>query len=143
MDNQSWISMYAYLVENWRRQPILLNLEKVVEGGTSNNFTNAIVRFLINLGGLSMIDVVNKAACFGAIGVTNFQGLKIDVTIQLMNKHNPFFVGIHCMAHRCNLVMQTFSSLFLVAKIEGFFFLCILIIVNPLKNTLNTLSWLK
>jgi hypothetical protein len=29
LDNQSWISMHVYLVENWRRQPILLNFEKL------------------------------------------------------------------------------------------------------------------
>jgi hypothetical protein len=87
-----------------------------------------------------MVDVINKVVCFGALGVTIFQGLKIGVTIQLMNKHNPFFFSIHYMAHRCNLVMQTLSSLSLVANIEAMFFLCILTIVSPLKNTLNTLS---
>jgi hypothetical protein len=39
-----------------------------------------------------------------------------------MNKHNHFIVGIHCMTHHCNLAVQTFSSLFLVAKIEALFF---------------------
>jgi hypothetical protein len=60
-----------------------------------------------------------------------------------MNKHSPFIVRVHCMAHRCNLVVQIFSSLSLVVKIEAFFLLCILIIISPLKNTLNALSWLK
>jgi hypothetical protein len=59
---------------------------------------------------------------FWAIGVTIFEGLKIGVTIWLMNKHNPFFVGIHYMAHQCNLAMQTLSSLSLVAKIKALFF---------------------
>jgi hypothetical protein len=44
--------MHAYVVENWRRRPIFLNLEKVVEGGTSNNFTTTIVCSLTDLGGL-------------------------------------------------------------------------------------------
>jgi hypothetical protein len=100
LDNQSWIFVHAYVVENWRRQSILLNLEKVVEGGTSNNFTATIVCSLINLGGLSVVNVVNKVVCFWAISVTIFEGLKTGVTIRLMNKHNPFFVGIHCMAHQ-------------------------------------------
>ncbi len=69
-----------------------------------------------------MVDVANKVVCFGAIGVTIFQGLKTIVTIQFMNKHNPFFASNHYMAHRCNLVMQTFSSMSLVAKIEALFF---------------------
>jgi hypothetical protein len=32
LDTQSWILMHAYVVEDWRRQPILLDLERVVEG---------------------------------------------------------------------------------------------------------------
>jgi hypothetical protein len=39
--------------------------------------------------------------------------------MQLIEKHAPFVIGIHYMAHRCNLAMQSFSSLPLVAKIEG------------------------
>jgi len=74
------------------------------------------------LGGQSMVDVANKVVCFGVDGAIIFQGLKKSVTIQLMNKHNPFFVGIHCMAHRCNLAMQILSSLSLVAKIKVLFF---------------------
>jgi hypothetical protein len=27
LDNQSWISIHVYIVENWCRVPILLNLE--------------------------------------------------------------------------------------------------------------------
>jgi hypothetical protein len=105
MDNQSWISVHAYVVENWRRQPILLNLERVLDKGTYNNLTATTVHFFTNLGGLLVVDVVNKVVCFGANSVTKFQGLKIGVTIQLMNKHNPFIVGIHCMAHQCNLAV--------------------------------------
>jgi len=112
--------VHAYVVENWRRQPILLNLERVVDKNTSNNLTIIIVCFLINLGGLSVVDVTNMVVCFGANGVTVFQGLKTCVTFQLiMNKHSPFIVGIHCMAHRWNLVVQIFSSLSLVVKIEA------------------------
>jgi len=105
LDNQSWISMHAYVVENWKRQPILLNLERVVDKGTSNNLTADIVRSFTNLGGLLVVDVANKVVCFGVDSVTIFQGLKIGVTIQLMNKHNPFIVSIHCMAHWRNLVV--------------------------------------
>jgi hypothetical protein len=65
------------------------------------------------------IDVANKVVCFGANNETIFQGLKRNVTVQLMNNHNPYI--FHCMAHQCNLVVQTFSSLFLVAKTENLF----------------------
>ncbi len=91
-----------------------------MDGGTSNNLTPTIVRSLINLGGLLMVNIANKVVCFGVDNVTIFQGLKIGVNVQFMNKHNPFIVGIHCMAHQCNLAMQIFSSLSLVVKIEVF-----------------------
>ncbi len=61
--------MHAYVVENWRRQLVFLNLEKVVDIGTSNNITVAIVYNLIDLCGLSMVDIANKVVCFGANGV--------------------------------------------------------------------------
>jgi hypothetical protein len=91
-----------------------------VDKNTYNNLTVAIVRSLTNLGGLLTVDVANKVICFGA-RCNNFQGLKISVTVQLMNKHNPFLVGIHYMEHQCNLVVQTLSSLSLVVKIEALF----------------------
>jgi hypothetical protein len=94
-----------------------LNLQQVVNGATFDNLTIAIVRFLIHLGGILGIDVVNKVVCFNANHVIVFQGLKTGVIVQLMNKHNAYIVGIHCMAHWCNLVVQTLSSLFPIAKI--------------------------
>jgi hypothetical protein len=77
--------------------PILLNLERIVNGGTSNNLTFVIICSLF--GGMLKIDVVNKVVSFGVNSVTVFQGLKIGVTIQLVSKHYLFVVGIHYMAH--------------------------------------------
>jgi hypothetical protein len=114
--------MHTYVVENWRRQPILLILERVVDKCIYNNLTTPIIRSLSDLGGLLVVDLANKVVRFGVDGVTIFEGLRTSVTIQLMNKHNPFLVGIHCMAHWSNLAMQTLSSLSLVVKIEALFF---------------------
>ncbi len=44
--------------------------------------------------------------------------MKIGVIVQLKDKHAPFAIGVRCMAHMCNLVVQTFSSLSLFVKIE-------------------------
>jgi len=82
-----------------------LNLEIVGDESTFNNLIVAIVRSFIDLGGLLVVDVVNKVVYFEVNGVTNFQGLKRSVIFQLMNKHNHFIVGIHCMAHQCSLVV--------------------------------------
>ncbi len=92
-----------------------------MDGNTFNNFIPIIVHVFTDLSGLLVVDLANKVVCFGANDVIVFQGLKAGVTIQLMNKHNPFIVGIHCMAHQCNLAMQIFSSLPLVIKIEVLF----------------------
>jgi hypothetical protein len=31
--------------------------------------------------------------------------LKIRLIMQFIENHSPFVTSIHCMAHRCNLVM--------------------------------------
>jgi hypothetical protein len=47
LDNQSWISVHAYVVENWRKQPILLNLEIVVDRSTFNNLNIVVLVILL------------------------------------------------------------------------------------------------
>ncbi len=106
MDNQFWIFVHVYIV----------NLERIVNGGTYDNLTSMVICFLAIFG-----DIYNKVVCFGVNSVTIFQGLKIGVTVQLVSKHCPFVVRIHRMAHQGNLIAQTLSSLTLVVKIEGFF----------------------
>ncbi len=90
--------------------PIILNLEKIMDGGTFDNFTNVNIRSVIVFGGMLKIDLTNKVVYFGANGVSIFQSLKMNVFVQLINKHCPF--------HKCNLNVKTLSSLTLVAKIE-------------------------
>ncbi len=51
-------------------------------------------------------------------GVIVFQGLKTGVTMQFTNKHAPFVIGLHYIAHKCNLVAQALSKLLIGAKIE-------------------------
>jgi hypothetical protein len=100
LDNQSWIFAHAYVVENWKRILVLLNLEWVVNGTTSDNLIIAIVCFVNQLVDMLGIDIANKVVCFGANSETIFQGLKENVIVQLVNSHNPYIIGIfHCMAH--------------------------------------------
>ncbi len=103
--------MHAYIVEDWKRVLNLLNPTKVVDGATFDNLNVEIIRFKIVFGGLLEMDIANKVACFGVDGVITFQGLKTGVIVQLMAKHNPYIVNIHCMAHRCNLAIQNFLFL--------------------------------
>jgi hypothetical protein len=105
LNNQSWISIHVYIVENWHRVPIFLNLERIVHGGTSDNLTSIIIRSLVIFGGMLETNITNKIVCFGANSVIVFQSLKSDVTIQLVSKHCLFVVRIYCMAHRCNFII--------------------------------------
>jgi hypothetical protein len=57
--------------------------------------------------------------CFGADGVSTFQGAKTGVTQQIQSKYTPFALGVHCMAHRCNLAFKTLSQLDIMNHIEG------------------------
>jgi hypothetical protein len=82
--------------------PIILNLERIVNGGTFDNLTSIIIHSFVVFG-----DNTNKVVCFRANGVTIFQGLKTGVIVQLVNKHYPSVVEIHYMAHWCNLIVQT------------------------------------
>jgi len=76
------------------------------------------VESLAKFGGLNETKVANTLVCFGANKLTIFQGFKFGVTTQLMHKHAPFVSSVHFMAHCTNMVVQTFSGLTLVAKIE-------------------------
>jgi hypothetical protein len=64
--------VHAYVIENWKKQLVLLNFEIVVDRSTSNNITIVIVHFLTNLDSISMVDVVNMVVCFGANDVLVF-----------------------------------------------------------------------
>jgi len=62
--------MHVYMVEQWRRVPILLNLSWVINGVMINNLTLQIVQNLVEFGRMNKMDVANKLICFGTNGVT-------------------------------------------------------------------------
>jgi hypothetical protein len=113
--------------------PIFISLEKIMDGGTSDNLTNVSIRSLVVFGGMLKIDLANKVFYFGVNGVSIFQILKTSVFVKSINKHYPFFVGIHYMAHKCNLDVWTLSSLTFVAKIEILLLICTLFTTSPQK----------
>jgi hypothetical protein len=56
---------------------------------------------------------------FDVDGVNVFQGLSNGYIAQIRTYFAPFSLGVHCMAHRMNLVIETLSLFPLVNKIEG------------------------
>jgi hypothetical protein len=111
INNHSWLSIHVYVREEWKRLPILLNLQRVVNGSIVDNLTYLIIQNLIEYGRLNEVDITKKLICFGANGVMVFHGVKGGVTI-------PFVSGVHYMAHRTNLVVQSLNKLSLVSKIK-------------------------
>jgi len=52
LNNQSWIYVHGYVVDNWHKVPILLNLERIVDEGTSDNLTTMVIHSLVIFGGM-------------------------------------------------------------------------------------------
>jgi hypothetical protein len=69
--------------------------------------------------GLSREEIVKTLIYFGADGVNVFQGCHNGCIIQMHDYCAPFSLGMHCMAHRMNLVIKALSLYPLVSNIEG------------------------
>jgi hypothetical protein len=67
------------VIDEWKRIPIILNLQRVVDGGTINNLMSFIVLGLVDYGCLSEMDIANKLVCFRANEVIIFHGIKFGV----------------------------------------------------------------
>ncbi len=85
--------------------PILLNLERIVDGGTFDNLIAVTICFLIIFDGMLEINIANKVLCFGVDTVIIFQCLKTGVIVHPINKHYPFIVRFIYIVHRCNIVV--------------------------------------
>lgn len=53
VDNQSWISIHVYTISDWERVPMLLSLERVIEGGSAESISKIILGALTKQGGLT------------------------------------------------------------------------------------------
>ncbi len=88
VDYGSWISIHAYVMQHWMKVPMLIYLQKVVDGVGANNLTIVILEALQKGGGLSYASIIHKLLCFGAHGVITFKGTKLvslNKSIQTMN----------------------------------------------------------
>jgi len=69
-------------------------------------------------GGLDVESIANKLISFGADGASTLQDSRSGVTLQIKEKHAPFLIGVHCVAHRCNLAFKALSDLQIFGDIE-------------------------
>jgi hypothetical protein len=61
---------------------------------------------LTTWGGMPRDHIASKLMSFGTINVNVFQSTKSSVTKQIQDYYAPFSIGVHCMAHRINLVVH-------------------------------------
>lgn len=111
--------MHAYVVEDFRKMSILVNLKQIPNGCTTNNLTNMIKISMKVFGGSFDHDLATKVVCFDADDVGTFQGIKIRVATQLKKTFSPFRIHVHCIACKTNPTTFTFSNLLIFVKIEA------------------------
>jgi hypothetical protein len=80
IDNQSWILVHVYVVEDFKRIPILVNLQCVTKGASTNNPTTIIKNFVAKFKRPLNYDMTMKVVCFNANGASTFQNIKIGVS---------------------------------------------------------------
>jgi hypothetical protein len=110
--------MHVYVVENFKRISILVNL--VLKGAIANNITTMIKIFITKFGGLSNHDMAMKVVCLGPNGASTIQGIRTNVSTQL-KKYNFFCIPIHYVVHMINLVVLILFCLHVVVKIKVLF----------------------
>ncbi len=62
-----FVCMHIF-VDCWITLPILVSIEKVIDGSSSNNLIEVIMAALLKGGGLTKEDLSKKLLCFGTVG---------------------------------------------------------------------------
>jgi hypothetical protein len=76
VDNQSWISIHAYVLVDWERVPLLLSLERLTEASNVVHITKVIVNAVVRDGGCTVQEIRERLVCFGSDGAeANFSRL--------------------------------------------------------------------
>jgi hypothetical protein len=73
---------------------------------------------LMNQGGLAKDMIGNKLMTFG-VGVFVFQGVRSWVTKHIFDRWACHSMGMHCMVHKTNFVIQILFHFSMVNRIEG------------------------
>ncbi len=97
---------------------MLFSFQRVVTGTRVDNLTVMIMEALQKGGSLNPTFVSQKLLRFGANEVGTLQGTKIGVIKQINTNYAPFSIGVHWIAHRCNLAFKTLSTLGIVRNIK-------------------------
>ncbi len=85
--------VHYYIKHNWVRIPILISLDRVVEGSWIDNLAKVMMEGLMINCGLPRDQIAQKLICFRANGVNVFQGTKSGVTKQIRDNYAPHSIG--------------------------------------------------
>jgi len=131
MDNKFRVNVHVYVVQDWRKVPILLSLEHVVDHVGGENMTKLINGTLITRNALNKEKMMWKLVSFGIDGVVMFWDICINVTIHIQEKYVPYMLSVHCMAHRMNLVIQVLNHLSFICRLYVLLVATIICIFHP------------
>jgi hypothetical protein len=118
IDNTQWLSIHLYVVQQWRRTPILLYMENVSMSTTSNNIFVFMLKCLLEFGGLRLEELCEKLVNIRCNGSSMFQGHRTWVTQQFKEKVAPFVTKVHYFVHNTNLVIITMLMSFLYINLS-------------------------
>jgi hypothetical protein len=68
IDNTQWLSIHLYMVQGWKRIPILLCVESIRVSTKSNNIFRLMVKGLSKFGGLGLKESARKLVNMGCNG---------------------------------------------------------------------------
>jgi hypothetical protein len=108
--DMTWISVHVHIMEGWERVPHLMYILYVLEPGSTDHLTERIRLALMHEGNLTRKEIACKLVCFGANGMSTFQGHKTGVITQIHEKYAPFSIGIHYFSHKMNLLSGQYPS---------------------------------
>ncbi len=110
--------MHAYVMQNWIRIPILLTLEQIEVGATTENITTIILQSIMKFRGLTEDQLASRWVCLGCDMDSMFQVHHIGIIMQVKENTTPYFIDVHYMVHRTNLAIVVFSKMPIMSHIE-------------------------
>jgi hypothetical protein len=119
IDNTQWLSIHLYMVQGWKKIPILLCVESIRASTTLNTIFGLMIKGLLEFCGLGLEELARKLVNMGCNGSFVFQGHQIGVTMEFKEVVAPFMNGTLCFAHKTNLAMIILSNLPFVHQLEG------------------------
>jgi hypothetical protein len=86
-------------MQNWIHIPVLLTLERIKVGATTENITTIILQNIVKFKGLAEKQFASCCVSLGCDKDSMFYGPCISNTIQVKENIAPYFIGVHYMAH--------------------------------------------